>query len=61
MTGRVGINLLQRAVFVLDGQELPERADAAIGALALSIIAIAKTSPGDVADQVEATARLMRG
>lgn len=56
-----GQALLQRASLVVSEMELPERHSAAIGALALLIIQIAKTSPGDQAEQCEAIAALMRG
>jgi hypothetical protein len=57
LTGR---NLLQRAEHVVSQAELPERHSAAIGALALLIIQIARTSPGDQAEQCAAIAALMR-
>ena len=56
-----GKALLQRASFVVSDMELPERHSAAIGALALLIIQIAKTSPVDQVEQFEAIAALMRG
>lgn len=55
-----GKALLQRASLVVSDMELPERHSAAIGALALLIIQIAKTSPGDQAEACQAIAELMR-
>jgi hypothetical protein len=52
--------LIERATLVVASGELPERHSAAIGALALLIIQIVKTSPGDQAEQCAAIAALMR-
>jgi hypothetical protein len=56
----VARNLMARATDVLSSVDVPDRASACIGALALAIIQIAKTSPQDQADQVAAIAGMMR-
>lgn len=56
--GGAGISLLERAALVArEHGELPAHADAVIGMLALSIIGIIKTSPGDEAERLAQIAR----
>ena len=53
-----GISLLERAALVArEHGEIPARADAIIGMLALSVIGIIKTSPGDEAERLAQIAR----
>lgn len=56
-----GITLLERAaVSAREYGNLPPHADAILGMLALSIIAMVRTSPDDEADRLEQISRAAR-
>ena len=55
------MTLLERAARVAKDHEVPPHAEAIIGMLALSIIGIIRTSPGDEAERVAQIAQVMRG
>lgn len=58
---QVAAALMERAAIVVRGQgDLPDHAAGVIGTLALIVIQIVKSSPGDQAEQVELLARMMR-
>lgn len=52
---------LTRAASIIADMELSPRTDAILSALALVVVDIACTSPGDQADKVEVIAGMMRG
>lgn len=53
--------LMERAAHVVRAQgDIPDHAAGVIGTLALIVIQIIKSSPGDQAEQVELLARMMR-
>lgn len=54
-----GLKLLWKAVLTCEELSLPPRADAVVGALALAIMDIAKTSPFDTAERVKVIGRIM--
>ena len=56
----VARNLMARALNAVNDVDMPDRACATIGALALAIIQIVNSSPQDQADQVAAIAGMMR-
>ena len=53
--------LLERAHRAVADTQLPDRADSVIAMLALSIIAITYTSPGDEAERLAQIARMAGG
>ena len=53
--------LLERAARAVADTQLPDHADSVVAMLALSIIAMTITSPGDEAERLAQIARMARG
>ena len=54
-------HIMERAARAVADTQLPERADSVVSMLALSIIAMCITSPGDEAERLAQIARMARG